>query len=236
MGLREERPLEPTDSLHSPHPFGLRCVPSIYILIAVSPFGDPSVRKRVKSSLSLFFFFWWEVIESLCCHQCSLACMDSIAGHDHVVSSLIITPCLSLLVHSGQGPHTGGATSVCLYHCAAPTCPLIFRQKSRVHAQCTQDTGLIVSSPSTASHEDVGSVLPPPHPATLPHSNWRSENRGRGVFLTSQEYPPLAASLLSVIWPVSFVIVGAKVQVQRQIRRLIPHSKPSLRDARRSDT
>ena len=57
MGLREERPLEPADSLHSPHPVGLRCVPSIYILIAVSPFGDPSVRKRVKSSLSLFFFF-----------------------------------------------------------------------------------------------------------------------------------------------------------------------------------
>ena len=221
MGLREERPLEPTDSLHSPHPVGLRCVPSIYILIAVSPFGDPSVRKRVKSSLSLFFFFWWEVIESLCCHQCSLACMDSIAGHDHVVSSLIITPCLSLLVHSGQGPHTGGATSVCLYHCAAPTCPLIFRQKSRVHAQCTQDTGLIVSSPSTASHEDVGSVLPPPprNPATQ-----QLEVREQGKRGVSHQPGVSAIGCLFIVCNLASLVCNRRGQSAGSAADQTPHS------------
>ena len=57
MGLREERHLYTADSLHSPHPVGQRRVLSIHILIAVSPFGDLSVRKRVSSFL-LSFIFW----------------------------------------------------------------------------------------------------------------------------------------------------------------------------------
>ena len=56
MGLREEQHLQTADSLHSPHPVGQRRVLSIHILIAVSPFGDLSVRKRVKNFLLYFFF------------------------------------------------------------------------------------------------------------------------------------------------------------------------------------
>ena len=81
----------------------------------------------------------------------------------------------------------------------SPTPPLSFRWKSRVHAQCTQYTGLPVSlltmsSPPASLHVDM--KYPPPHT-----SNSRPENRETGVFLTSQEYPLLAASSSSVIWP-----------------------------------
>ena len=55
MGLREHRCLHTAGSLHSPHPVGPRRVLSIHILIAVSPFGELSVRKRV-TSFPLFYF------------------------------------------------------------------------------------------------------------------------------------------------------------------------------------
>ena len=81
----------------------------------------------------------------------------------------------------------------------SPTSPLTFRWKSCVHAQFTQYTGLPVSlltmsSPPASLHVDM--KYPPPHT-----SNSRPENRETGVFLTSQEYPLLAASSSSVIWP-----------------------------------
>ena len=79
MGLTESQCLHTADSLHSPHPVGTRCVLSIYILIAVSPFGDLSVRKRVTSFLiSLFFFLLVEGNRrglSLCSHWCFSACI-----------------------------------------------------------------------------------------------------------------------------------------------------------------
>ena len=57
MGLREHRRLHTAGSLHSPHPVGPRRVLSIHILIAVSPFGDLSVRKRVTSFPLCFILF-----------------------------------------------------------------------------------------------------------------------------------------------------------------------------------
>ena len=58
MGLREYRRLHTADSLHSPHPFGPRRVLSVHILVAVSLFGDLSVRKRITSFPLSLFFFW----------------------------------------------------------------------------------------------------------------------------------------------------------------------------------
>ena len=82
MGLREERHLYTADSLHSPHPVGQRRVLSIHILIAVSPFGDLSVRKEIQAFLSLLFFLIGSNRRtiSLCSHWCSSACMDSTAS------------------------------------------------------------------------------------------------------------------------------------------------------------
>ena len=56
-GLREERHLQTADSLRAPHPVGQGRVLSIHILVAVSPFGDLSVRKEIQAFLSLLFFF-----------------------------------------------------------------------------------------------------------------------------------------------------------------------------------
>ena len=53
MGFREEWSLQTADSLHSPHPVGQGHVLSIHILIAVSPFGDLSVRKEIQAFLLL---------------------------------------------------------------------------------------------------------------------------------------------------------------------------------------
>ena len=61
--MREERCLETADSLHSPHPVGQRRVFSIHILVAVSSFGDLSVRKEIQAFVSLLFiylFIWWK--------------------------------------------------------------------------------------------------------------------------------------------------------------------------------
>ena len=56
VGLREERHLQTAGSLHPPHPVGQRRVFSIHILVAVSPFGDLSVRKEIQAFFSLLFF------------------------------------------------------------------------------------------------------------------------------------------------------------------------------------
>ena len=57
VGL-EERPLYLQAHCTHLNPVGPRPFLSIHILIAVSPFGDLSVRKRLKSLLlSLFLFF-----------------------------------------------------------------------------------------------------------------------------------------------------------------------------------
>ena len=127
VGLREYQCLHSEDSLHSPHPVGPRRVLSIHILVAVSPFGDLSVRERVTSfSLSFLSFFFFlvgsnRIAISLCSHWCFSACMGSTVSRttrcqsDYTVISLLIIPSLSLLVHWRQGLHKGGVTSVCLY-------------------------------------------------------------------------------------------------------------------------
>ena len=83
MGLREYQCLHSADSLHSPHPVGPRRVLSIHILVAVFPFGDLSVRKRV-TSFPLFFFSFLVGSNrraiSPCSHWCFSACMDSTAS------------------------------------------------------------------------------------------------------------------------------------------------------------
>ena len=84
MGLREYQCLHTADSLHSPHPVGTRRVLSIHILVAVPPFGDLSVRKRV-TSFPLYFIFIFLVGSnrrpiSLCSHLCFSACMDLTAS------------------------------------------------------------------------------------------------------------------------------------------------------------
>ena len=62
------------DSLHSPHPVGQTRVLSIHILIAISPFGDLSVRKGIQAFFSLLFYSFFfggsnRRTISLCCHS-----------------------------------------------------------------------------------------------------------------------------------------------------------------------
>ena len=97
VGLREEGRLQTAGSLHSPHPVGQRRVLSIHILVAVSPFGDLSVRKEIQA----FIFFFVEVLEEN--FPSAVILLFSLHGFscqsDYMVRSLIIILSLSLLAH-----------------------------------------------------------------------------------------------------------------------------------------
>ena len=125
VGLRESQCIHMADSLRSPHPFCPRRVLSIHILIAVPPFGELSVRERVTSFPLSFLFSWQEAIEEL--FLSALIVLFTLHGFscqsDHTVSSLLIIPRRSLLVHWRQVLHKGGVTSVCR-HCV-PSSPCV---------------------------------------------------------------------------------------------------------------
>ena len=80
-----------------------------------------------------------------------------------------------------------------------------------------------VLPPSTSSHVDM--KYPPPHT-----SDYRPEDREMGA-----SHQPGISTVGSLFIVCDLALIGANVQTQRQIRCLIPHSKPSVRDARQSD-
>ena len=101
MGLWEEQRLQTADLLHSPHPVGQRRVLSIHILVAVSPFGDLSVRKEIQAFFSLLFYFL--VVSNRRTFPLLALVLFSLHGFncqsDYTVSSLIIISSLSLFAH-----------------------------------------------------------------------------------------------------------------------------------------
>ena len=103
VGLREERHLQTAGSLHPPHPVGQRRVFSIHILVAVSPFGDLSVRKEIQAFFSLLLYFILLVVSNRRTFPLLALVLFSLHGFncqsDHTVSSLVIISSLSLLAH-----------------------------------------------------------------------------------------------------------------------------------------
>lgn len=72
-------------------------------------------------------------------------------------------------------------------------------------------------------------------PMHVPACRWGPQPTGDRGQVDASHHPGVSTVGLLFIF-CDLALVGAKVQTQRQIGRLVPHSEPRLRDARHSDS
>lgn len=144
--------------------------------------------------------------------------MDPTAKCDHVLYFSLTIYISALIGPLRAGAPQGRSHAVVSVPFCSPN-PPVFKWELHIHAKPTQSTELTVLSPCMSQHVE-GSV---------PQS---TADRGQ----IHASYQPGVSVVGHLFIFCDVALVGAKVQTQGQLRHLVPYPKPSLRNARQSDS
>ena len=212
----------------------------------------PECQKRDTSFLLSFtlFYFIFLVVSNRRTFPLLALVLFSLHGFncqsDHTVSSLVIISSLSLLAHWRQGLHKWRVISVCLYHCLPALLWSLDRSLVCLYHCLPPSSDLwieiLCSCPVHTVHR--ADCVIADHVITIrvlacrhevhPHNTQTIRARGQGKRAISHHPAVSTVGVLFIVYDLT--LVGAKMQAQWQIGCLVPHSKPSLRDARWPDT